>query len=100
MSSAIIEITSKGFGCVGVTCSKKGELIGIITDGDLRRYMNPDLLKKKVREIMTNKPLTLNKNSFIRESLEFMNKEKITNCFITDKKKPIGILHMHDILRY
>jgi len=97
MSYAILEMTSKGEGCVGVV-SKKNELIGIITDGDIRRNMNPKLLDKNVKEIMTRKPKTLSPNTLISKALKIMNKESITNIFITKQKKPIGIIHLHDIL--
>ena len=98
MSYAILEMTSKGEGCVGVV-SKKNELIGIITDGDIRRNMNPKLLDKNVKEIMTRKPKTLSPNTLISKALKIMNEESITNMFITRQKKPIGIIHMHDILK-
>ena len=98
MSYAILEMTSKGEGCVGVV-SKKNELIGIITDGDIRRNMNPKLLDKNVKEIMTRKPKTLSPNTLISKALKIMNEESITNIFITKQKKPIGIIHMHDMLK-
>ena len=97
MSYAILEMTSKGEGCVGVV-SKKNQLIGIITDGDIRRNMNPELLDKNVKEVMTRKPKTLSPNTLISKALKIMNEESITNIFITKQKKPIGIIHMHDIL--
>ena len=98
MSYAILEMTSKGEGCVGVV-SKKNELIGIITDGDIRRNMNPELLNRNVKEIMTRKPKTLSPNTLISKALKIMNEESITNIFITKQKKPIGIIHMHDMLK-
>lgn len=98
MSHAILEMTSKGEGCVGVV-SKNGELIGIITDGDIRRHMKPELLDMKVTEIMTVKPKTLSPTTLVSQALKLMNEKSITNYFITIKKKPIGIIHMHDILR-
>ncbi len=98
MSYAILEMTSKGEGCVGVVSTKR-ELIGIITDGDIRRNMNPKLLDKNVKEIMTRKPKTLSPNTLISKALKIMNEESITNIFITKQKKPIGIIHMHDILK-
>ncbi|MAH78385.1 MAG: KpsF/GutQ family sugar-phosphate isomerase [Rickettsiales bacterium] len=100
MSEALIEMTSKGLGCVGVINEKTGILVGLITDGDLRRHMNSGLLDKNVKEVMTKNPKTLKPGLFIVDALEMMNKESITNYFITKNKKPIGILHMHDILRY
>ena len=98
MSHAILEMTSKGEGCVGVI-SKKNELIGIITDGDIRRNMKQNLLNKNVTEIMTKKPRTLGPSTLISKALKLMNDKSITNIFITEKKKPIGIIHMHDILK-
>ena len=98
MSHAILEMTSKGEGCVGVV-SKKNELIGIITDGDIRRNMNPKLLDKNVKEVMTRKPKTLSPYTLISKALKIMNEESITNIFITKQKKPIGIIHMHDMLK-
>ena len=99
MGDAIIEISSKGFGCVGVISSRDKKLIGMITDGDLRRNMNLDLLNKKITQVMTKNPKTLNQNTLIQDALVIMNNESITNFFITEKNKPIGILHVHDILR-
>ena len=98
MSHAILEMTSKGEGCVGVI-SKRKELIGIITDGDIRRHMNPKLLDRKVNEIMTKKPKTLSPSALVSQALKVMNEKSITNIFITEKKKPLGIIHMHDILK-
>jgi len=99
VSKAILEMTSKGQGCVGVISEKNGNLIGIITDGDLRRHMSPALLNMKVSSIMTKNPKTLNPNILVSEALNLMNNQSITNYFITTKKKPIGIIHLHDILR-
>ena len=99
VSKAILEMTSKGQGCVGVISKKNGDLIGIITDGDLRRHMSPKLLNMTVNLIMTKNPKTLSPNTFVSEALNLMNSQSITNYFITTKKKPIGIIHLHDILR-
>ena len=98
VSDAILEMTSKGNGCVGVV-SQKGELTGIITDGDLRRHMSSDLVNKKVVDVMTKKPKTLSPSTLVSKALKMMNDQSITNYFITKEKKPIGIIHMHDILR-
>ncbi len=99
MGEAIIEISSKGLGCVGVISSKNGNLIGVITDGDLRRNMKPNLLDKKVDEVMTREPKTFDQDILISDALKLMNEQSITNFFITERNKPIGILHVHDILK-
>lgn len=100
MTSAVIEMSSKGYGCVGIISSKEKKLIGIITDGDLRRNMNAKLLERNVKEVMTKNPETLSGETLILDALEKMNKKTITSLFITKHRKPVGILHMHDILRY
>ena len=97
MSTAIIEMTKKRFGCLGVV-SKANTLIGIITDGDLRRHMGNSILEKKTTSIMTKKPKTVNKDIFASEALDIMKKNKITQVFITENNKPIGILHIHDCI--
>ncbi|MEE2694847.1 MAG: KpsF/GutQ family sugar-phosphate isomerase [Pseudomonadota bacterium] len=99
VSHAILEMTSKGQGCVGVISKEKGLLIGIITDGDLRRHMSSDLLNKNVLEVMTKNPKTLHPSTLVSKALELMNSQSITNYFITEKRRPLGIIHMHDILR-
>ena len=98
MSKSLITMTKKSFGCVGVIDNKKN-LIGIITDGDLRRNMNNSLFNLKAFELMTNKPTTGNKNMLIGEALSIMNRKKITALFICEKNKPVGIIHIHDLLR-
>ena len=97
VSEAILEMTSKGEGCVGVV-SNKGILKGIITDGDLRRHMSKNLLNKNVSEIMTHNPKTLSTETSLTDALKLMNEQSITNYFITKNMKPLGIIHLHDIL--
>ena len=91
-------MTKKSFGCVGVI-NKKQKLIGIITDGDLRKKMNNKLFNLTASEIMTKKPTTGDNNMLVGEVLNIMNTKKITNLFICEKNKPIGIIHIHDLLR-
>tara|TARA_B100000989_G_scaffold140969_1_gene104889 strand:- start:5506 stop:6444 length:939 start_codon:yes stop_codon:yes gene_type:complete len=98
MSNAILEMSSKGYGCVGVISNQK-YLVGIITDGDLRRNMENNLLEKGVEDVMTKNPKTLTKNTLIVDAIKKMQNESITNLFVTDEKKPIGIIHIHDILK-
>ena len=99
MTKSLITMTKKSFGCVGVINNKK-KLIGIITDGDLRRNMNNNLFNLKAVELMTNEPSTGHKDMLVGEALNIMNNKKITSLFICEKNKPIGIIHIHDCLRY
>ncbi len=98
MSKALLTMTKKSFGCIGVTNNKK-EIVGIITDGDLRRKLNSKFFAKKASEIMTKNPTLANKNMLVGEAINLMNVKKITSMFICDKKKPLGIVHIHDLLR-
>ena len=98
MSKALLTMTKKSFGCVGVINNKK-EIVGVITDGDLRRKLNSKLFEKKSYEIMTKNPTLANKNMLVGEAINIMNTKKITSLFVCDKKKPIGIVHIHDLLR-
>jgi len=97
MTTAIIEMTKKRFGCLGVI-SKNNNLTGIITDGDLRRHMENNILEKRTSCIMTKKPKTVDENIFAIEALNIMKKNKITQVFVTKNNKPIGILHIHDCI--
>jgi arabinose-5-phosphate isomerase len=98
MADAIVEMSGKGFGCVGVT-DGHGALVGVITDGDLRRHMRSDLLDVRVDEVMTRNPKTVRPDQLASEALEMLNSSKITTLFVAESKRPIGILHMHDLLR-
>ena len=98
MSDALVEMTSKGFGCVGIVDSR-GEIAGIVTDGDLRRHMRPDLMTASVDDVMTKNPKTISPDLLASEALEILNSSKITALIVTDGKKPVGIVHLHDILR-
>jgi arabinose-5-phosphate isomerase len=99
VDSAILEMSFKGQGCVGIISEKTKELIGIITDGDLRRHMSSSLLSKNVEEVMTKNPKTLSPETLVLDAIKLMNSQSITNYFITSNKKPLGIIHLHDILR-
>jgi arabinose-5-phosphate isomerase len=97
MSDALVEMTAKGFGCVGIL--DRGALVGIITDGDLRRKMRPDLLQTKVNAVMTRTPKTVRPDQLASEALEILNSSKITALFVVEASAPIGIIHLHDLLR-
>ncbi len=98
MSDALVEMTSKGFGCVGIV-DARGHIIGIVTDGDLRRHMRSDLMTASVDEVMTKNPKTVSRDTLAGEALEMLNAAKITALIVTDAKKPVGIVHLHDLLR-
>ena len=98
MSEAIVEMSAKGFGCVGII-DASGTLVGIITDGDLRRHMRPDLLQARVEEVMTRSPKTVRPDQLASEALEIINSSKITALIAAEAGKPVGIVHFHDLLR-
>ncbi len=98
MSEALLAMTEKSFGCVGIV-DKKGKLVGMITDGDLRRHMGPDLVRLRAQDIMTRGPDTLAANQLASSALEQINARKRTQMFVVDKGRPVGIVHVHDLLR-
>jgi arabinose-5-phosphate isomerase len=101
MHRALLLITEKHFGCLGVI-DADGRLIGIVTDGDLRRAMGPDLLAREVGSVMTDAPRTIGPDALAAEALHAMNAHQrpITALFVVDRDgKPVGILHIHDLLR-
>ena len=99
MSDAILVMTAKSFGCVGV-CGPVGQLIGVITDGDLRRHMGDSLLRHSVRAVMHENPKTIGAAALAADALGAMNRFAITSLFVVDNGgRPIGFVHMHDCLR-
>jgi arabinose-5-phosphate isomerase len=101
MHAALLAMTEKRFGCLGVA-DAAGRLIGIVTDGDLRRAMGPDLLERRVVEIMTREPRTIAPDTLAAEALRVMNdpERPITALFVVDQHgAAVGILHIHDLLR-
>lgn len=102
MQDVLLVMTSKSFGCVGITDPATGALVGVITDGDLRRHMAPNLMEKHAAEIMTRAPATITPDRVASEALSFMNTRTvpITALFVVDEAhRPIGIVHIHDFLR-
>lgn len=97
MSDALIVMTTRSFGCIGIL-HDDDRLVGIITDGDLRRHMD-DLLGKKAGDVMTASPKTIRPNALAAEALGYMNASKITSLFVVEDTRPVGILHIHDCLR-
>src|SRR3984893_8514481 len=98
MSDALAEMSTKSFGCVGIT-DPAGSLVGIITDGDLRRHMRPDLIDARDEQGMNRRPKTLRPDQLASEALELFNSSKITAAMVIDAGKPVGIVHLHDLLR-
>ena len=102
MPQIIVTMSSKMLGCVGIV-DENGDLTGMITDGDLRRAMansmDSDLFKKTAAEIMSKDPKTTTEDVLVAEAVNIMNQKSITQLFVVDNKKPIGIIHMHDCLK-
>lgn len=100
MQEALLTMTSKMLGCVGIV-DGQGRLQGIITDGDLRRCLAPDVLTKKAVDVMTHNPKTIEPDVLAVEALNTMNNtgKGITQLFVVENDKPVGIIHIHDCLR-
>jgi arabinose-5-phosphate isomerase len=98
MAAAILRMTAGRFGCLGLT-AEDGTLAGIITDGDLRRAMSSDLLVKSAASVMTERPRTITPDALAAEAMRVMNEARITALFVTDEQKPVGVIHVHDLLR-
>lgn len=99
MQDAILVMTTRRFGCVGIT-DDQGRLVGMVTDGDLRRHMNSNLLAQMAGEIMTRAPKTVRAEALAAEALGLMNRRAITSLFVVaDDERPVGIVHIHDCLR-
>lgn len=97
MAAAIRTLGEKGFGCVGIT--EDGMLIGMITDGDLRRNYSKDISKMDVTELMTANPKTASTNELAANALRRMTSAKISQLFVVEDGRPNGIVHLHDFLK-
>ena len=98
MAEVILAMTRGRFGCLGIV-GTDGRLAGIITDGDLRRHMNPNLLADSADQVMTRRPKTIRPGALVAEAIGQMNTLAITTLFVTEDERPIGIVHIHDCLR-
>ena len=98
MSEAILKMSAKGFGCIGII-DGNSKLVGIITDGDLRRHMRNNLLDVLVDDVMTRNPKTVRPDQLISETLDILNSLKVTALFAVEAGKPVGVIHVHDLLR-
>ena len=98
MSEAALLLASKRKGCVGIV-DDQGDLIGIVTDGDLGRHWGKEIFERQAGDIMTTDPKTILPQAFAAEALGLMNSQAITCLFVVEDTRPVGILHMHDCLR-
>jgi arabinose-5-phosphate isomerase len=99
MAEALVIMTQRSLGCLGVV-DDAGKLIGILTDGDLRRHMSRDLIDQMIVDVMTRTPRTIAPDTLASEALEYLNSSKITALFVVDgENRPIGLVHVHDLLR-
>ncbi|MDR2074711.1 MAG: KpsF/GutQ family sugar-phosphate isomerase [Holosporales bacterium] len=100
MKNTIIIMSEKGLGCVGVIDQHSSKMMGIITDGDLRRHMSDHILSKNVEDVMTKNPVCIRNNMLLSEVLHIMENRKITCVFVLNEDEiPIGCVHIHDILQ-
>ncbi len=100
MQEALLVMSEKMLGCVGIV-GKDGSLSGIITDGDLRRWMSPNLITEKVVNVMTKNPKVISPDALIVDAVNIMNNtgRGITNLFVVEDGKPVGVIHIHDCLK-
>lgn len=98
MKDALVTMTGASFGCVGIV-DAEGLLIGIVTDGDLRRHLSDHLLTCSVDEIMTVGPKTIRPDMLLARVIEILSSSSITALFVLEEGRPVGIVHMHDLLR-
>jgi arabinose-5-phosphate isomerase len=99
MAEALVIMTQKSFGCLGVV-DDVGKLIGILTDGDLRRHMSRGLIDRMIADVMTRSPHTITPETLASEALEHLTTAKITALFVVDEEsRPVGLVHVHDLLR-
>jgi len=101
LKNTVLVISEKGFGATFVVDSEEGNLIGIITDGDLRRFINKggSIDKSKAEDVMTKNPKYIDGNKLVLEALEVMERYNITVLPVVENGKPIGLIHLHDILK-
>lgn len=98
MRDILVIMTEKRFGCAGIV-DQSGHLIGLVTDGDLRRHMNNNLLDQTATQVMTRNPMVVPPRLLAAEALKVLNDTKRTQLFVVEDSKPVGILHIHDLLR-
>jgi arabinose-5-phosphate isomerase len=100
MKDALLEMTSKRFGVTGV-CDDGGDLVGVVTDGDLRRGLErgSDIKELTAGAVMTANPKAIDREALAAEAVTIMERHTITSLFVLDGQRPVGLLHLHDLLR-
>jgi arabinose-5-phosphate isomerase len=98
LAEGIVEMTSKRFGIAAVI-DADGQLIGALTDGDLRRAFKTGFSDRPVAEAMGRRPYTLPPDALALQALALMNEARITCVFVTEGQRPVGLVHIHDLLR-
>ena len=98
MREALLLISNKGFGCLGIV-DELGNLVGIVTDGDLRRHLTGDIFERAVEDVMTPDPKVIEPDALVASALEVLNSAAITALLVVENEKPVGIVHMHDLLK-
>ncbi|MEO1794596.1 MAG: CBS domain-containing protein, partial [Pseudomonadota bacterium] len=99
MGDALVHMTQKAFGCLGVV-DGHNRLVGVVTDGDLRRHMGDRLLASKVDDVMTRSPKTTGPDVLSTVALDQLNANRVTALFVvSDGGQPVGIVHVHDLIR-
>jgi arabinose-5-phosphate isomerase len=97
MSEAIVRMTAAGFGLLAVV-DRNGMLVGVISDGDLRRHMSPKLLEEPVEAVMTGNPVVIGADDIAAKALELLQSRKVGALLVVDGGKPVGITRFHDLL--
>jgi arabinose-5-phosphate isomerase len=98
MAEAIAEMSAKGFGCV-IVIATDGALAGVVTDGDLRRNLKPDLPELPVTAVMTRSPRTIPPDALVADALNLQESSKVTALIVADAGRPVGLVHYLDLLR-
>ncbi|MCC0021226.1 MAG: KpsF/GutQ family sugar-phosphate isomerase [Nitratireductor sp.] len=95
---AVSTISRKGYGCV-IVLDDQGDLAGIITDGDIRRHLDKAIDQMQIEELMTRNPVTLSPDTLATSAMATLNDRKITSLIVTEGRRPVGLVHLHDLLR-
>ena len=98
MSDALDIMAAKGLGCLAVI-EPEGDLIGMVTDGDIRRLVARGRMAMVIDEGMTRDPITIEPHMLASAALALMNEKRITQLIITEGRRPVGVVHMHDFLK-